>query len=440
MNRESAEKTTIIFRGIDIYWGWVVVLGAFLMLSLNYGARYSFGIFVKPMFLEYQWPMSIISLGASINIVMYALSGIASGWLLDRMAPRWIMTCGAIVTALGFFLASFTKSPAGLYLSYGVLCGLGGAGIGLVVSSSSVGKWFVKKQGMAMGIATMGIGFGTMALTPLAGYITKHYDWRTGFLTLGAIILVAGISISQTLMRKSHPEDCGIIPDNESNGENGEQTENNSEKLSMKALLRNHRYWILALFFGIEAVVFMSAFVHQVAYAVNSGVEKVAAAASLGAIGIAGLCGRFFFGWFSDKIKSARIAAIVGIFIMAAGMFILSKMTTAKGLYLYALVFGFGYGSFAPLMPVLISEQFGRHILGSAYGSMNFFVMGIGGSAYGSMNFFVMGIGGGLGPLIGGFIFDAFGTYTYVWLFNMVALIIVSFFMMALRKSESMQK
>ncbi|MBN1828536.1 MAG: MFS transporter, partial [Deltaproteobacteria bacterium] len=197
----------------EIYWGWIVVIGAFLMLSLNYGARYSFGVFVKPMFSEYGWSMSVISLSASINILIYALSGVASGWLLDRMAPRWIMTFGTFITAAGFFLAGFISSPSGLYLSYGLLCGVGGAGIGLVVSSSSVGKWFREKQGLAMGIATMGIGFGTMALTPLAGFVSKNYGWRSGFMTLGAVILIVGFSVSQLLMRRTQPEDYGLLPD-----------------------------------------------------------------------------------------------------------------------------------------------------------------------------------------------------------------------------------
>ena len=158
-----------------IYWGWFIVLGAFLILSVNYGSRYCFGIFVKPMSLEYQWSRSAISITASINILIYAISGILSGYLLDRMAPRWIMTIGGVIAATGFILAGFVKTPWQFYFVYGVLCGAGSAGIGVVVSSSYVGKWFVKKRGVAIGITSMGIGFGTMALTPVAGYVVKNW-------------------------------------------------------------------------------------------------------------------------------------------------------------------------------------------------------------------------------------------------------------------------
>ena len=137
-------------RSAGIYWGWFVVFGAFGMLSLTYGARYSFGVFVKPMFIEYNWPMSVISLGASINLFVYAITGILTGSLLDKIAPRWVLTVGATITALGFVSVSLTRTPLGLFLSYGILCGIGTACAGVVVNGAAVGKWFVRKRGLAM--------------------------------------------------------------------------------------------------------------------------------------------------------------------------------------------------------------------------------------------------------------------------------------------------
>src|SRR5450759_2226737 len=94
--------------------------------------------------------------------------------------PRWIITCGAIIAATGYVLTGFINTPLSFYLTYGLLVGLGAAGMGVVVCSSSVGKWFIKKRGIALGIATMGISFGTVLLTPLAGYIGKYFSWRIG--------------------------------------------------------------------------------------------------------------------------------------------------------------------------------------------------------------------------------------------------------------------
>jgi len=408
-----------------IFWGWFVVSGAFFILSISYGAKYCFGIFVKPMFAEYQWPMSVISLGASINLFMYALGGIFSGWLLDKMAPRWIMTIGAVITSAGFFLTSFVQTPLQLYLSYGILCGLGSAGIGVVVSSSSVGKWFVKKRGVAVGIASMGIGFGTMALTPVAGYIVKYYDWRDGFMFFGFLVFIIGVALPQIFMRRTNPEAYDLSPDGEKSPQNPLQMKSASNitpEVFPMSVLKNSRFWILAVCFSVAVMAEMMAFVHQVAYAISNNIDKIVAASSIGVIGIASIFGRFFFGWFSDRIQDTKYSASLGFLVMAAGMFILLKATTVKLLFVYALVFGFGYGSLAPMMPVLLADRFGRYVLGSAYGWLTFFVVGFGGS---------------LGPLFGGIIYDKFGSYTYAWQFNMIMLLLVTVIVLALKPGNA---
>jgi len=114
----------------DIYWGWLVVAGVFCVLVASYGSRYRFGVFVHPMFMDRQWPMSAISLAFSINLMIYALGGLVSGRLLDLMAPRWIMTIRACIFAISFVATGFVQTPGQLYMTYGALCGIGSAGIG----------------------------------------------------------------------------------------------------------------------------------------------------------------------------------------------------------------------------------------------------------------------------------------------------------------------
>ena len=404
-----------------IYWGWFIVTGAFLILGVNYGARYCFGVFVRPMFMDSQWQMSAISLGFSINILMYALGGLVSGRLIDRMAPRWIMTVGACITALGFISTGFVHTPGQLYITYGVLCGIGSAGIGVVVSSASVGKWFVRKRGVAIGVASIGIGFCTMTLTPVAGYIVKNYHWRSGFIFLGVTVLVVGVLASQVLMGKTKPEEYGMLTD-------GDLPETKPlvqredilvlPYASLATVLRDHRFWIIVVCFSGTIMAEMLVFVHQVSYAVDNNIGKIAAASSLGAIGVASIFGRFFFGWLSDHLNDPKYSALLGYLVMASGMVILLNTKTAGMLYAYALVFGFGYGSLAPMMPVLLADRFGREVLGSAYGLLTFFTAGIGGS---------------MGPVLGGFIYDKTGSYAFAWSMNIIVLISVSLLILILK-------
>jgi MFS family permease len=414
MKRES--------EGGTLFWGWWVVVGSFLILSMNYGSRYCFGVFVNPMFSEYQWSVSSISIGASINLLMYSTGGIVSGWLLDRMAPKWIMTVGAVITAVGFIMTSFIDTPAQLYFSYGILCGLGSAGIGVVVSSSSVGKWFIRKRGVAIGISTMGIGFGTMALTPIAGYIVKNYEWRHGFIFFSILILLVGVTVSQILMGRRNPEIYGLHPDGDHPRAPALQDVNpaplQATDASVKTVFRNFGFWVLVICFSAAVMTAMMAFVHQVSYAIDNNIDKIIAASSVGVIGIASIFGRYFFGWFSDRLQDAKYSAFLGFLIMASGMAILMNTPSVRLLIVYASVFGFGYGSLAPMMPVLVADRFGRYILGAAYGWLLFFVGGVGGA---------------MGPLVGGLIYDTFGSYTYAWQFNIILLVTAAFGILALK-------
>ena len=413
-----------IKNGNGIFWGWYVVFGSFTIMIISYGVRYSFGVFVKPMLSEYNWPMTIIQLGSSINLVMYACAGVVTGWLLDRFAPRWIMIGGILATSAGLISAGFVKTPLGLYLSYGVLVGAGSAGCGMVVTSVAIGKWFDRYRGIAIGISSMGIGVGTMLMAPLAGYIVKYYGWRNGFLILGLILFVVGIFISYFFMGKYDPAQIGLLPDGdilEKDIHISPTAINFKEKASLKPVLMTIQFWILVFCNVCAVMTVMMTFNLQIAYAIQNGINQLEAAAALGIIGISGSCGKFFFGWLSDRVGDAKYAASAGFGIMAIGMFILYHAHSVGILYGYALIYGFGYGSLAPVMPYMISDRFGRDVMGAAYGVLIFFATGLGGS---------------VGPILGGYIYDTTGAFDLGWQICLIALVIVALAILALKPKE----
>jgi MFS family permease len=408
----------------QIFWGWYVVLGAFLVLSLSYGVRYSFGVFVHPMFKESGWPMSVISIAASVNILVYSISGVFCGRLADKIAPKWMMTTGSILMAMGFYFLIQAETPARLYLSYGVLCGVGHACLGMVVCAAAIGKWFIRRRGLALGLASMGIGVGTMIMGPVAGYIVNAYDWRTGFVVFGGTILAGGIVVAQGLMGRTTPEASGLRPDGETASREGPSPETAGEdraRSSLAPVLTDSRFWLLAICNSVATATLMMVFVHQVAYAVSNQIGKLEAAAALGIIGFTSSVGKFSFGWLCDRVADAKHVAALGFFLMAIGMGLLIGADTAAVLYLFAVIFGIGYGSMAPLMPYLTADRFGRQVLGSAYGMLIFFVAGVGGS---------------LGPVIGGLIFDRTGSYTNAWLLDLILLMVISVLILALKPAK----
>jgi MFS family permease len=302
--------------------------------------------------------------------------------------------------------------------------GAGSAGCGMVVTSVAIGKWFNRFRGLAIGISSMGIGVGTMLMAPLAGYIVKYYGWRNGFLIIGIIMFAVGIFISYFFMGKYDPTQIGMLPD----GDIPDQDINGSpaalklkEKASLKPVLMTIQFWILVFCNVCAVMTVMMTFNLQIAYAIHNGINELEAAAALGIIGISGSCGKFFFGWLSDRVGDVKYAASAGFGIMAIGMFILYHAQTVGILYGYALIYGFGYGSLAPVMPYMISDRFGREAMGAAYGVLIFFATGLGGS---------------VGPILGGYIYDTTGSFDLGWQICVVALVIVAVSILALKPND----
>jgi len=412
-----------MFKKDNIFWGWYVVAGAFLLMAANYGARYSFGIFVQPLTVENGWSRSAVSLAATINLITYALAGIGAGRLLDRVAPRWITTAGAATGAAGLLLCALARTPLELYLAYGVLYGFGSAWTGAVPVTSSVGKWFVRKRGLAIGISSMGVSLGSITLIPTAAFIMERFSWKAGFLFIGLTLLVPGVLIAQLLLRRTVPEAYGLAPDGDGPAPAMSTAASGPAPLSAPQpagrLMADSRFRRLALCHGTAVMTSLMAFVHQVPYAIDNGIEKIAAAASLGAIGFAGLAGQFFFGWVSDRIADPKYSAAIGYTVMAAGMIILLQARTVEMLLVYAMVFGFGYGCLGPLLPILAADRFGRENMGAVFGLLIFFVVGLGGA---------------LGPLLGGLVYDLAGSYRWAWGANLGLLIAAAMGIVSLKR------
>jgi MFS family permease len=130
--------------------------------------------------------------------------------------------------------------------------------------------------------------------------------------------------------------------------------------------------------------------------------------------------GQFLFGWITDRIKDPKYGSFIGISFMLAGTILMVNVQNAFHLYIASLVYGFGYGSLAPMLPLLIAHRFGRHVMGSIYGLLTFFI----------------GTGGAIGPVLGGLIYDHFGSYHYLWLINIVLLSFIAIAFLTLRKGK----
>ena len=151
----------------EFFYGYIVVVAAFLIMVAIFGLYYCFGIFFDPMLLEFGWTRAMTSGAFSLSMVVYGLLNVAVGGLTDRFGPRMVVTICGLLIGLGYLLMSQISAVWQLYLFYGVIigAGMGGSFIALL---SSVARWFVKRRGMMTGIVMAGIGIGTLIGPPVA--------------------------------------------------------------------------------------------------------------------------------------------------------------------------------------------------------------------------------------------------------------------------------
>ena len=329
----------------------------------------------------------------SLSWIVSGLLAIVMGRLTDRFGPRLVMTLCGFFLGLGYLLVAQISAVWQLYLFYGVIIGIGMGGA-FVPLMSTVARWFVKRRSMMTGIVVAGVGMGSLIAPPVASRLIATYDWRLSYIILGSIILVVVVLLAQLLRRD--PTQVRQVPYSE-NEEQGFKPE--TEGFSLKEAVCTKQFWLVSAMFGCFGFCALAIMVHIVAHATELGISAASAANILATIGGMGIVGRVVLGTAADRIGN-RQAFIIGFIFMSAALFWLMPATEAWMLYLFAAVFGFGYGGCATSESPLVAELFGL----SSHG----LIMGVIALGFTS--------GAAIGPFLAGYVFDFAGSYQVAFL------------------------
>jgi len=377
------------------FYGYVIVLAVFFIFAVLDGTMYSFGVFLKPLTVEFGWTRAITSGVFSVHMFLCGFLYIVTGSLNDRFGPRVVLTICGFLYGLGYLLMSQANTLWQLYLFYGVLTAMGVSG-GFVPLPSTVARWFAKRRGMMTGVAVSGIGAGTIIMPPVASQLIASYGWRTSYLFIGSIALIFIIVAAQFLRRD--PSQKGLSPFGRS--EVGAEILNfEAEGASLLQAIRIGQFWMLSIMnfcFGFGLITIMT---HIVPHATDLGIPPILAANIISIIGGVSIAGRIVIGIASDRI-GGKISIIIGfILLLVAFLWLL----TAKELWmlnLFAIILGFAYGGLVALISPILAELFGL----KAHGA----IMGI--------VVFAWTMGGAAGPVVAGHIFDITSSYYLAFL------------------------
>jgi MFS family permease len=172
----------VVFK--SIYYGWVVVLSVFLIAAVVWGAQYSFGVFFTHFQDTFNWSRATISLASTFQTIVNALIMIPAIRAIDSSNKRLVLSSAAFLFGFRFLLCSHISNLWQLYLYFGLITGVG-CGIFFPALITIVSRWFTDKRGLALGIASAGVGVGTFAVPPVAQYLISEYGWRDTFTILG---------------------------------------------------------------------------------------------------------------------------------------------------------------------------------------------------------------------------------------------------------------
>ena len=393
-------------RTPKFFYGYVVVAAALLIMMLSTGALYSFGVFFKPVLTEFGWTRAATSGAYSLCILLLGALSIVVGRLNDRFGPRIVVTGCALLLGSGYLLMSQVSATWQLYLFYGTLVGIGTSGT-LVPPISTVARWFVKRRGLMTGIAMSGIGLGTMIIPPLANWIISGYGWRTSYTVLGIAVLVLMILVAQLLRRD--PSQMGQLPYGNKEQENLSSA---TGGLSLQGATRSVQFWMVVVIFLFFGVTVQAIMVHIVPHATDIGISAASAASILALIGGASVAGRIIMGNAGDSIGN-KMTGIICFALILAALLWLFVTEEVWAFYLFAVVFGFGYGGMASVASPIAAELFGMVSHGVILGAI----------------FCGMAIGEAIGPTLTGYIFDTAGSYQPAFLvsamLSVIALVLV---------------
>jgi len=381
--------------GSIYFYGYVIVVIAFLLMTIMMGMQYAFGVFLKSLLREFGWSVAATSGAFSLYMALHGFLFIVTGKLNDRLGPRVVMTvCGALI-GLGYLLMSQTGTIGHLYLFYGLILAIGMSG-GFVPLTSTVTRWFTTRRGLMSGIAVSGIGAGTMIMPPLVSQLIVHYGWRAAYALVGSIALVLIIVAAQFL--KSPPGQSQ--PPIKSAAKAPQEVKNLGHGgFSVWEVIRTLQFRLFALAYFFFALFHQVVAVYLVPYSNELGIPAVVAASFFIALGGTSIIGRIGLGAISDKI-GYRLALTCCLVVATLALVWLLVAREVWMLYLFASVYGLVYGGIVAIQSPLVADLFGM----SSHGVMLGIIV------------FLTTLGAAIGPVMAGRIFDVTGNYTPAFL------------------------
>lgn len=393
-----------------IFYGWIIAGTILSAWAISIGPRQSFSIFLLPFIEEFGASRSATSAAFSLHMAFYALGGWVLGILLDRVGPKRIIAGSTAAWAVVLIATGQLADVWQLYAVYGALGGVCTGGLAYVANNALISRWFIRYRGLASGLAQASVPLGTAVFGALSQFGVGAIGWRNTYLAFGLLVAATSLPLVLLMLRDT-PEEMGLAPD-------GAPPKGGASSASTGASRRSdgfagpgfpRGYWAIFCANCLRGLATYAILVHQVAYLVDVGFGRVAAASFFSTSAFLSIPGGLAAGAISDRLGRPKTYVWIGaVFALGYASLLLTRHPShVITLWVHVIAMGLSNGGVSPVFASLLTDRLQGPRLGFLLGLQN-----IG-----------FGIGAALAPYLAGAAFDLFGGYTLV--FTVMALAMV---------------
>jgi sugar phosphate permease len=352
---------------LPFYYGWIVLAALCCVGFARQGAAVAtLSIFVEPLTREFGWSRTALSGAVSLGGVLAALLAPAIGPLLDRRGSRAVLCTAVLVNGVALTLLSLTPSLAVFYLLF-CIARMNWAGPFDLGIYGAVNNWFVERRAQAASLAVLAQMVGLVTLPLVVQYAIGHGGWRTGWVALGVLTLVAGF-VPVWLFVARRPEDLGLAPDGRSINKEGSSTVKTEEPaFSRREAMRTPAFWLLMAYTVLVYPVQAGVSLHQASHFVERGIDAGTAATIVSVFSFMSGVGTLASGVLARRLTLRFVLALIASLMCVAAL-LMSRIAAAQDGFVAAAMFGFGLGGVLTLLPVAWADYFGRANFGAIRG------------------------------------------------------------------------
>ena len=362
----------------------VVLLATSLALSIGFGIRHGFGLFLQPMSSDLGWGRETFALAMAVQNLMWGITQPFAGVLADKFGTAKVVLAGALLYALGLVTMAHATTPLTLVLTAGVLIGTSLSGLTFSIFAGIIGRTFPpEKRSMALGISAAAGSFGQFAMLPATQYFLSTFGWYGALVTL-SIIGLAIVPLTLAFVEKR---------------ESGEHAFRQSATEAVREAFSHRGYVLLTVGFFVCGFQVVFVGVHLPAYLADHSMPGHVAVTALALIGLFNIVGTYTTGWLGGRMPKRYILSAIyfGRSVVIAAFVCLPL--TEYSVYAFAVALGLLWLSTVPPTNGIVAQVFGVRYLAMLAG----------------FTFLSHQIGSFLGAWLGGRLYDTLGSYDVVW-------------------------